>query len=128
MLMKSRKTKLLRSVQVPAKQCEVYILAGVEVGRSTGQNGDANHSKSGQRPDKRALVKVVEDVVHESVDGESGDVVGDVDQELVPALGCVGLVMMLDIQLPRGKASGMSLPGSSERSHPGPGRYQANHR
>lgn len=72
---------------------KVYPLARVEVRRSTAENGDANHGESRQRPDERGFVEVREDIVHEGIDGETGDVVGDVDEELVPALGFVGLAI-----------------------------------
>lgn len=75
----------------------MYVLARVKVRRSTSKTRDANDRESGKRPDEGAFVEVGENVVHESVDGEGDKVVGDVDQELVPAQRYVVLAGMLDL-------------------------------
>lgn len=80
----------------------MYVLARIVVGRGTSKDSNANHRKSSQRPDERTLVEVRQNVVHQRVDGETSSVVGDVNQELVPALG---LVCLKDIRCdvpPRG--------------------------
>jgi hypothetical protein len=40
-----------------------------------------------------SLVEVREDSVHETVDRETDEIVGNINQELVPALGLVVLIM-----------------------------------
>lgn len=94
----------------------MYVLARVEVRGSTSKTCDANHRESGKRPNEGPFVEVGENVVHESVDGEGDNVVGDVDQELVPAQGFVVLAGMSDIEIQDSGVPGMlDVPGSSGR-------------
>lgn len=70
----------------------------VVVAGGAGEDRNANDGKSGQRPGEGCLVEVRQNAVSESIDEESTDVVGDINQKLVPALGVVALMETLEAE------------------------------
>lgn len=68
----------------------------VVVAGGAGEDRNTNNGKSGQRPGEGSLVEVGQNAVSESIDEESTNVVSDVNQKLVPALGVIALIETLE--------------------------------
>lgn len=90
------------------------------------ENCNADNGESTQRPSEGSLVEYRQNLVSESVDQETKNVVSDVNQKLMPALGLIGLVVIVRSILFNSER--YYIRGSSEKCSQGPAGYQASHR